>query len=744
MNRRKARRRFFLPLLLGVAAAAPALLVLRAERKLSQLVLGGLGESFSTRIYASPFSIETGADLDPASLLSRLKRLSYQQVPAPSRPGEYSWQPPLLTLSLRGFSEPAPSQPAGTFILKLEETGSWSLRDENGISLERLQLEPELCAELSGPRKVRRDPASWEEIPDSLKRAVVATEDKRFFSHRGLDPRAILRSAWRNAVSDELQGGSTITQQLVKNLFLTPKRTMRRKLAEAALSLYIELRLSKERILTLYLNHIYMGQEGPVSVAGMKAAARFYFGKDLRGLDLPEAALLAGLIRSPFRYNPRRNPRAAKSRRDFVLRRMKEEGFITSAQALRAADAALRLDPLGELEKKRDDDYFLAEVVRQSLPRYGEQALFRQGLRLYTTMDPLLQKAARDALKPLKHQGALVALDPHDGRVLALAGGKDYAASQFNRATQARRQPGSAFKPFLYGAALEQGFTLASPLEDKPRRFRAAGAKSWKPRNYDGIYHGTTTLRAALTFSLNAASLDLAEKIGSSAIIAFARRMGVESPLEPSLALALGASEVTLLELTAAYAPFANGGFRVPPRLIASAYDAEGRVLDYALFERDQVLEPALAYLLTSLLEGVVREGTAKTLPLHGWSKPAAGKTGTTNEGRDAWFIGYTPRLLAGVWVGEDVRVTASVTGARDALPVWASFMTEASPGPGTDFPQPQGLARVLIDPLSGFLARSGCPARKEELFLQGTEPSRSCPLHPGGLRGWLKRWFGS
>jgi 1A family penicillin-binding protein len=723
-----------LPVASAVLAAALVLLVSKAERKLSRLVLGGLGESFSTRVYAAPFPIDARSSFDPDVLLRRLQRLGYR----------YDWSPPVLRLRLRGFSEPAPAQEPGLFSLTRGEDGRWTARDESGALVERVQLEPELCAELSGPKKVRREPASWEDLPNALKQAVMAAEDKRFFRHWGLDPRALLRSTWHNVVEPgELRGGSTITQQLAKNLFLTPKRTLSRKLAEAALSFYLELRLGKERILSVYLNHIYMGQEGPVSVAGMRSAARFYFGKDLGDLDLAESALLAGMIRSPLRYNPRRDAGAARGRRDFVLRSMKEEGMITAAQERLASATPVRPIPLKELKERRDNEYFIAEVVREALPRYGEEVLFRQGLRLYTTMDPLLQKAAQDALRNLKHQGALVALDPQSGRVLALAGGKDYAESQFNRATQARRQPGSAFKPFLYGAALEKGLTPASVLKDRPRNFPAAGSKNWRPKNYDGVYHGTTTLRSALTLSLNAASLDLADKVGPAAAIKFARRMGVESPLEASLAVALGASETTLLELTAAYAPFANGGFRAPPRLIASIYDAEGQVLEYARFERDQVLEPALAYLLNSLLESVVREGTARALPLYGWNKTAAGKTGTTNDGRDAWFIGYTPELLAGAWVGEDSNQALNVTGAKDAMPVWAAFMKEAVPGPVPGFSQPQGLASVLIDPLSGFLARSGCPQRQEELFLEGTQPALECPLHPGGIKGWLKRWFG-
>ena len=713
----------------------------RAERHLSRLVLGGLGESFSTRVFAAPAAVGADDARDPKLLLARLRRLGYRQVAQPKAPGEYSWGGSSLRVFLRGFLAPLPAQDPGLFTVAFAADGAAQVHDASGSVVPRIWLEPELAAELSGARKIRRDPAPAGEIPQALKDGVVATEDKRFYSHWGLDPRALLRSAWHDLTGGaQLQGGSTITQQLVKNLFLSPRRTLRRKLTEAAFSLYLEARLSKERILTLYLNEIYMGQDGPVAVAGVKAAAQFYFGKSLSRISLGECAMLAGIIRSPYRYNPRRDEQSARQRRDFVLRRMRAEGFLSDRQ-LRGALAESVAAAVRSERELRGPSYFVAEVVRQALPRYGEEALFREGLSLYTTMDPLAQAAAENALSRLPNQAALVALYPQDGRVLALVGGRSFAQSQFNRATQARRQPGSAFKPFLYGAALEKGYTPASWLEDRPRTYPGA-AGPWRPRNYDGVYLGTTTLRAALAHSLNAAALDLAGQVGPAVVAQFARRMGIKSPLEDSLALALGTSEVTLLELTAAYAPFANGGFRVEPRLIDSVYDAQGGVLEFNRGERQSVLDPARAYLLTSLLESVVKEGTAQNLPRLGFSRPCAGKTGTTENGRDAWFVGYTPQVVTGVWVGDDRNRDLSLTGAKDALPIWARFMKSVSEGPAPQFPQPQGLVTVVIDPASGLRARSGCPQRQAEVFLIGTEPTAQCPLHQGGVWGWVKKWF--
>ncbi len=723
--------------LLLAAAAGAGLLALSAERTLSRLALGGLGESFSTRVWSAPFVLRAGAYAAPERLLERLDRLGYRRVEHAPEIGEYRWTPPELDAGLRGFSAPAASQRAGMYALRQDRKGRWELRDDAGQAAAEIRLEPELAAELSGARKLRRDPLEWAQVPRGLSDAVVAAEDKRFWTHWGLDPRALLRAAWADARGRDLQGASTITQQLAKNLFLSPRRTLPRKIEEAVLALYLERRLGKKRILTLYLNHIYLGQDGAASVMGMRAAARFYFGKDPGELTLGESAALAGMIRGPGLYDPRRDPDACRERRDQVLRLMRDDGLI-SAAALSAA-LAEPLRPVAAVDEAdaRDDAYFVAEVVRELVPRYGGGALYRDGLSIYTTMDPVLQSVAQRALRASRHQAALVALDPRIGDVLALAGGRSFSESQFNRATQALRQPGSSFKPFLYAAALQMGLTPATVLSDRRRRFPGG----WSPSNYDGVYYGTATVRQALAHSLNAATLDLAGRVGVDRIIASARACGITSPLHDSLGLALGDSEVGLLELAAAYEPFAAEGRRANPRLITAVAAADGTVLEAPPPRSVVVLDPAIAYLMTSLLESVTRTGTARALPKLGFSAPAAGKTGTTNAGRDAWFVGYTSSLLAGVWVGDDRDRALKLTGAKDALPLWAALMTQAAADrPAEEFSRPPGVVEARLCAETGMLARSGCPRKLDEVFLAGTQPVERCSLHRGGLMGWLDR----
>ncbi|MDE2491422.1 MAG: PBP1A family penicillin-binding protein [Elusimicrobia bacterium] len=743
-RRARARRspwpRLAAAVLLALAAGT-AWLIASAERKLRTLALGGLGESFPTRIWSAPFALRAGSLVETGRLLERLTRLGYVRVDGEPALGQYRWSSPELDVYLRGYDAPGSSQDPGLYALRRGGGGRWSLRGPGGDPVPAVRLEPELASVLSGSRSVRREPMTWAQIPRPLADAAIAAEDKRFWTHWGLDPRAMLRALWADARGRDLQGASTITQQLAKNLFLSPRRTIGRKIEEAALALYLERRLGKRRILTLYLNDIYMGQDGASSVMGMRAASRYYFGKDPAGLTLAEDATLAGMIRGPGFYDPRREPEASRRRRDQVLNRMRDDGLIGEA-ALRAALAEpLKAAPAAPPPRAADDAYYVAEVVRELLPRYGGDALYRDGLTIYTAMDPVLQSAAQKAARASRHQAALVALDPATGDVLALVGGKDFALSQFNRATQARRQPGSAFKPFVYAAALRAGLTPATILLDRPRAYPGANGRSWRPGNYDGVYMGTVTMRTALAHSLNAASLDLASRVGVPAIEKTARDCGIESPLSGDLGMALGDSGVSLLELVSAYEPFADGGLRPPPRLVTAVLDSAGGVLEEPPPEAKIALDPATAYLTASLMESVVKDGTARSLKAMRFDVPAAGKTGTTNDGRDAWFVGFTSSFLAGAWVGDDRDRALKLTGAKDALPLWERLASAAlADRPAEEFARPPGVVAVRLCADSHLLARSGCPGKYDEVFRAGTAPTQFCPLHRGGIMGWLER----
>ncbi len=734
-------------LLLAIFVIGAAGLIGYAQWKLSRLVLGGIGEIFPTRVYSAPYVIHDQVWISPDRLIRRLDRLGYRRLDhqTPGAPGDYAWEAPRLRVFLRPIRLPAITQDAEMITLTLTGMNQWTLFATDGTARPYAALEPELIADLSGPKKVRREPAIWPEIPTPLVRAVMAVEDRRFLTHIGLDPRAIGRAIWHNLRRKTgLEGGSTITQQLAKNLLLTPQRSVRRKLAEAVCSLYLEWRYTKPEIMTLYLNHIYLGQDGPLSIAGVTAAAQHYFGKPLKTLSIGECAFLAGIIQRPSRYNPWRHSDAALDRRNLVLRRMHRESYLTDEELEGALIEPLIIRPLADDSIQDDAAYVVAEAVRQLTPRFSEEELYRYGLAIHTTMDPLIQNDARQAAHLTRRQSAIVVLDPSTGRILSIMGGRDFRQSQFNRATQASRQPGSAFKPFVYAAALERGWTPASTLFDETHIYRRTANTDWRPRNYDDVYHGTVPLRRAMALSLNAATIDLARQVGIQSVIDSARRMGIESPLDHSLALALGTSEVTLLELAAAYAPFSNGGFAVKPFLVTTVHDAHGNIIESFGPVRSSVLHPAIARLMTSLLESVVQEGTARSLPAAGWKRPTAGKTGTTNAGRDAWFVGYTPEVLAGVWVGDDRNQAMNLAGAKDALPVWHDLMKRTLADlPESRFRAAEGIIEAVIDPQTGLRAVAGCPEKRQELFLAGTEPTQSCARHRRGVAGWLDRLLG-
>ncbi|MDH4044997.1 MAG: PBP1A family penicillin-binding protein [Gemmatimonadota bacterium] len=591
-----------------------------------------------------------------------------------------------------------------------------------------------------------RTPVRLDDVPAHLVQAVLAVEDQRFFEHGGLDLQRIAGAAVANIRAGGIaQGGSTITQQLAKNLFLSARRTPLRKLREAAMAVMLEDRYAKPAILEAYLNEIYLGQEETWGIHGVAAAARYYFGKELDDLTLGEAALLAGMIRAPNRYTPVRHADRARERRDLVLRLMVEQGRIDERAARRAGRERIRTRP--NSQQVADARYFRDFALGRLRDEAGRVP--ERGAAVYTTLDPALQRAAERAvreglaaLRTREAQAALVALDPRTGEVLAMVGGRDYGASQFNRATDALRQPGSAFKPIVALAALgRQGrrdptFTLASVVEDEPLTVTTP-AGLWEPDNYDRQFRGPVTVREALEQSLNVPFARIGLAVGPERIAETGKRLGIIAPLRPVPSLALGASEVTPLELTRAYGVFATGGKLADTRTVLAVGSAAGNGISSTRAARiREVADPAEAYLVTSALEGAVARGTGRALAGSGHRDDIAGKSGTSSEWRDGWFVAYTPTLVVGVWVGYDDGRSLRLTGSRSALPIVALFLREALRQTGGErFPVPDGIEFAYVGTDRGWW---GWECNGEpEVFLEGTAPDDRCG------RGWRPdRWI--
>jgi penicillin-binding protein 1A len=579
------------------------------------------------------------------------------------------------------------------------------------------------------------------QIPKTLRDAIIATEDARFYSHHGVDPTGIARAVYQNFRRGRIvEGGSTITQQLAKVLFLTPDKSLERKLKEAVLALELERRYSKDRILEMYLNQIYFGH----GAFGVEAAARTFYGKGVSELSLPECTLLAGLPKAPTTYSPFEHPEAAKRRRATVLSRMVDVGAIASPLAKKTADSPLGLIPP---ERRRTTGQYYLEYVQQQLEaQYGADLVIKGGLQVYTTLSPVMQvkaeRALREGLKalesrrgaaakdgtappPERPEGALLTIEPQTGYIKAMVGGYDFFKSEFNRAVQARRQPGSAFKAFVYLAALESGQTPASVVDDSPVEFPAGrNGKAWKPDNYDRKFRGPITYQQALEESVNVAAVKVLEKNGVRRTVDLARRLGVESPLGENLSIALGTSDLTLLEITSAYGALANQGSWVRPSAIRYVLDSQRKLLEENTPQAKQVVSPELAYVMTSMLRGTIERGTGAAARALG--RPAAAKTGTTNDYSNAWFIGYTPQLATGVWVGYDRprSLGKDETGSRVAVPIWTAFMQEALAGtPPEDFPIPERVVLVPVD----MNPSGGCVRPVTMAFVAGTEPKEVC-----------------
>jgi penicillin-binding protein 1A len=614
----------------------------------------------------------------------------------------------------------------------------------------------------------RRALIAIKDIPINLQNAFISIEDNDFFKHWGISTKGILRAFSRVVLKGKAsEGGSTITQQLAKTIFLTCEKTIKRKIKEALLTVQLEKNYSKNEILQFYINQIYFGS----GAYGIQSAAEIYFNKNVKNLNLAECAMLAAIPKSPNYYNPFKNAKAALARRNIVLSRMRQLGYITQEQEKEALEMPL---PIKESFIREEKGHYFVEVLRLMLePKYGTNVLFKEGLSIYTTLDMQAQTAAEKAIEeglaefdkqklgffertkqtPVKVQGALIAVDPKNGAIRAMVGGRSFKESQFNRATQAKRQAGSAFKPFVYLTAIQQGFTSASILEDEPLIFMynrgswdlvsrdityletiaenvpenslIDTSKIWAPKNYGKKFRGRVTLRTALALSINTCAVELIMKTTPIKVIETAKSLGINTPLINSYSLALGASDVILEQMVSAFAVFASGGIKTKPYIITRILDRDGKILEENIPEQKEVLSPQICFVLTNMLKAVVEKGSgwyAKNL-----GRPCAGKTGTTNDGSDAWFVGYTPQLVAGIWVGYDDRSMSlgdRITGGGLACPIWTKFMKEALEGkPILDFKQPDGIEWALIDPSTGLLALSKTTGAFLEAFEQGTAP---------------------
>jgi len=709
---------------------------------------GAVPSKQPSRLYGRPLELVSGEVLAKERLIEALAERHYRRVDDSAQlvPGAFWAAGATVEAFRRRF--PTVEGEAGGNRLRVRFKGSRIATLEiAGQPVARALLDPPLVASYYHSDLRERRPVSVDEVPEDLILSVLAIEDATFLEHSGVSLTGIGRALWVNLRAHEVrQGGSTLTQQLVKNIFLTHDRKLIRKLQEALLAVLLEVRFEKRDILQAYLNEIYWGRSGHVNLMGVGAASWAYFGKQPVELSLDEAALLAGMIQAPAKYHPLRHPEAARARRDEVLARLAKLRWTTSErlEAAAARPIAVLKTPLAT----RRAPYFADAMIAEAERRFGVSELRDGGYVLLSTLDLANQQLAEEAVRwgvaaledgwekgakragPL--QAALVSIDPASGAIRAYVGGRDYAASQFDRVSQARRQAGSAFKPIVYAAAYEA--RVASPasyLHDSPLTVEFDG-RSWSPRNSNNKYNGWISTRTALERSLNVPTARLALDLGLEPIIDLAHGLGIRAHLDPYPALALGAMEVTPLEMAQVYATLAAGGLRPPVHGLRVVRDRDGRTLaGVELPPPQRVLSPEVTFILTQVLAGVFERGTAVSARRQGLEGPLAGKTGTTNDRRDSWFGGYSPQRASLVWVGYDDNSKTHLSGARAALPIWARFTQAVRPAGGyAAFQQPPGVVDAWIDPSTGGLATELCTEVEREYFLADFAPSTLCPLH--------------
>jgi len=750
-RRKRSIKRLIFKAIAGLtitAIAALAIYMVFLSYRIDKRFAGRLWD-IPSKVYSDTTLLYKGQQINRALFIEKLTRLGYRETSrSAGRQGEMQISARGITIKLHEFHSPMYNQESLPVQIQLQENQVAAITNlDTGKPMALLELEPEELMQYYGPDRERRRLLSIRKLPPHVAYAVLAAEDSHFYKHPGVSFKGVLRAFVVNLRAGGIrQGGSTITQQLAKNYFLTPERTYSRKLKELLIALILEQKFDKSDILEIYMNDIYFGQEGSVAISGMGEAARFYFGKDASELSVAEAATLAGLIRGPNLYSPYKNPDKCLKRRNAVLLAMNQENWLKTDEFKAAMLKPMK--PVGYTTSGRQAAYFMDYLTDQLTEFYSLQALSSEGLSIYTNIDTQAQAAAEKALErglsrleaanprlkksdPGKQlQGVIVVMQPKTGYIIAMAGGRDYGVSQFNRVALAMRQPGSAFKPFVYLTALDS-HTPVSKLSNIPKTFMIDG-KPWEPKNFNENTASEVTLREAFAESQNIATINLAFSVGLEHIADTADAFHLPIKKPPYPAMALGAMEITPLMLARAYCAFAADGLLPFPLTIRDVVDDTGKVLESRHAHIERLISPAKAYIMSDLMRSVVDIGTARSLKYQGINWPVAGKTGTTNDSRDAWFVGYTPDILALVWVGFDNGDSIKATGSVAALPIWADLMKMLPQYvSGEWFAVPAGVVTRTICTDSGMLANINCcPKTTEEIFLSETAPTQNCEQH--------------
>ncbi len=734
-----------------VIAAAVCIYFYIGFSKMIDARLSGETQRSDPRIFARPYEFRRGQSLSPTQIIDRLNDLGYSHREKAEQPGEFAVGRDAVVIIPRS-GDRAKQVVRIVFAARRGKATEPTAIDHLETvtpkrTIDKVTLDTPLITALATEAREKRRDVPLSVIPPVMVQAVLAIEDRRFYDHLGIDPIGITSAAIDNVVGRKkyLRSGSTLTQQLVKNTFLTPEQTLKRKVSEWFMSIALERRLSKEQILTLYLNDVSLGQRGSFAIHGVQEAARLFFAKDVTNLSLTEAATIAGVIQSPSRLSPFNNPDRAKDRRNVVLHAMADTGFITEDAAERGSR-----EPLQMAQRALDAEapYFVDYIGQELQEKYPSQT---GAIDVYTTLDLHLQRIAQDVVrdgltrvdellakrKRQKAQSALIAVDPRTGEVLALVGGRSYNQSQFNRAIVAKRQPGSAFKPFVYLSAFERAaadgrtdLTPATVVIDEPTSWEF-NQQTWTPGNYDGEFEGPVTLRRALALSRNIPTIKVAETTGYDQVAALWKRVGASTPPRPYPSIALGVFEATPFEIANAYTVFANGGTIKPLHAISRFISSSGKDVPLKDDAPRTIARPDTTFLVTNMMRSVLNEGTGAGARAAGYTQDAAGKSGTTNDLRDAWFVGFTPELLTVVWVGLDDNQPLGLSGTQAALPIWTAFMMRALGGRTSGgFEPPDGVVFADIDRDTGKIAVPGCPRVFHESFLAGTAPTELCMLH--------------